>query len=48
MVVFGERLKELRLEKGLSQGKLAKETGLTQSCIIVGKQRKNHRTRKQW
>lgn len=34
MVVFGERLKELRLEKGLSQGKLAKETGLTQSCIF--------------
>ncbi len=31
---IGERLKELRLEYGLSQAKLAKETGLTQSSIF--------------
>ena len=30
---FAERLKELREEKGLSQMKLAKETGLSQSSI---------------
>jgi len=34
MEIFGERLKELRIGKGLSQGKLAKETGLTQSSIF--------------
>ena len=30
MKVFAKRLKELRREKGLSQGKLAKELGVTQ------------------
>ena len=30
---FAERLKELREEKGLSQMKLAKQTGLSQSSI---------------
>ena len=30
---FSERLKELRLEKGLSQTQLAKETKLSQSAI---------------
>lgn len=30
---FAERLKELREEKGLSQMKLSKETGLSQSAI---------------
>lgn len=34
MEIFAERLKELRLEQGLSQAKLAKETGLTQSSIF--------------
>lgn len=30
---FAERLKELRLEKGLSQHALAKETGYSQAAI---------------
>ena len=33
MEVFAERLKELRLEKGLSQNQLAKATGLTHAAI---------------
>ena len=30
---FIERLKELRIEKGISQAQLAKDTGLSQSAI---------------
>lgn len=30
---FSERLKELRIEKNLTQGDLAKQTGMTQSGI---------------
>ena len=40
METFIERLKELRIEKKLSQAQLAKETGLTQADIAsleVGK-----------
>lgn len=33
MVIFGERLKELREEKGLTQAQLAKECGLSRSGI---------------
>ena len=33
MIQFKERLKELRLEKGLSQIQLAQETGLGKSAI---------------
>ena len=33
MDTFNERLKELRLEKGLSQEQLAKETDLSRSAI---------------
>ena len=33
MSKFAERLKELRLEKGLSQDKLAKEIGITHTAI---------------
>ena len=36
MATFSERLKELRLERNLSQSQLAKETGLCQSCIARG------------
>ncbi|WP_251547209.1 helix-turn-helix domain-containing protein [Pumilibacter intestinalis] len=35
METFIERLKELRIEKKLSQAQLAKETGLTQSAIAT-------------
>lgn len=30
---FSERLKELRLDKNLTQTQLSKETGLSQACI---------------
>ncbi|MCL2556419.1 MAG: helix-turn-helix domain-containing protein [Firmicutes bacterium] len=33
MVKFSERLKEMRLEKNLTQAQLAKETGLSQNGI---------------
>lgn len=33
MEKFAERLRELRIEKGLSQSALARATGLTQSAI---------------
>lgn len=33
MKIFAERLKELRLEKNLTQAKLAKETGLSQAGL---------------
>ena len=33
MKVFGERLRELRLEKELSMGELAKQIGTTQQSI---------------
>ena len=33
MEKFFERLKELRIEKGLSQAQLAKETGLSRSAF---------------
>ncbi len=34
MNTFPERLKELRIERGLSQRELAKETHLSQSAIV--------------
>lgn len=37
---FGERLKELRLEKNLSQDKLAKAVGLTHTAIGLWEQGK--------
>lgn len=33
MTKFAERLKELRVEKGLSQRDIAKETGISQNAI---------------
>lgn len=33
MNIFAERLKELRIEKGLTQDKLAEETGLSQAAL---------------
>ena len=33
MIMFGERLKELRIEKGLSQRNLAQLTGFSQAAI---------------
>lgn len=33
MNIFAERLKSLRIERGLSQSQLAKETGLSQAAI---------------
>ncbi|NCA92050.1 XRE family transcriptional regulator [bacterium] len=33
MIKFAERLKELRLEKGLSQRELASKTGISQNAI---------------
>lgn len=33
MEIFAERLKELRLEKNLTQAQLAKETGLSQAGL---------------
>ena len=33
MKIFATRLRDLRIEKNLSQGALAKETGLTQTAI---------------
>ena len=33
MEIFAERLKELRLEKELSQSELSKQTGLSRSAI---------------
>ena len=33
MEKFAERLKELRLEKGITQDKLAQETGLSQAAL---------------
>ena len=33
MLLFHERLKELRLEKGLTQDKLAEATGLSQAAL---------------
>lgn len=33
MEKFTERLKELRLEKGITQDKLAEETGLSQAAL---------------
>ena len=35
MEKFSERLKELRLEKNLTQDKLAKETGLSQAGLAL-------------
>ena len=37
---FGERLKDLRLEKNLSQDKLAKSVGLTHTAIGLWEQGK--------
>ena len=37
---FGERLKELRIEAGLSQDKLAKNVGLTHTAIGLWEQGK--------
>lgn len=37
---FKERLKELRIEKGLSQDKLAKQVGLTHTAILLWEQGK--------
>lgn len=34
MKVFAERLKELRLERGLSQAQLAKAVGLSHTAIV--------------
>lgn len=35
MEIFRERLRELRIERGLTQSLLAKETGLSQSGIAL-------------
>ena len=40
MSKFHERLKELRIERGLSQEKLAKEVGLTHTAIGLWEQNK--------
>ena len=40
MKKFHERLKELRIERGLSQEKLAKEVGLTHTAIGLWEQNK--------
>lgn len=37
---FSERLKELRIERGLSQDKLAKQIGLNHSAISLWEQGK--------
>lgn len=34
-MIFSERLRELRLEKGLSQDQLAEKTGLSHGCIAM-------------
>lgn len=34
MQKFAERLKELRLEKGLTQAQLSKETGLSHTALV--------------
>lgn len=39
MDVFAERLKDLRIEKGLTQGQLAKRTGISRSAITMWEQR---------
>lgn len=41
---FGERLKELRLEKGLTQKQLAKEIGNAQSAIVYWETNKQEPT----
>ena len=41
---FGERLKELRLEKGLTQKQLANEIGTTQSAIVYWESNKQEPT----
>ena len=41
---FGERLKELRLEKGLTQKQLANEIGNTQSAIVYWESNKQEPT----
>ena len=34
-MIFSDRLKELRLEKGLTQDQLAEKTGLSHGCIAM-------------
>lgn len=41
MKVFAERLRELRVERYLTQAQLAKEIGVVQSSIVLGKRYKN-------
>ena len=41
---FGERLKELRLEKGLTQKQVANEIGNTQSAIVYWESNKQEPT----
>ncbi len=41
MSKFAERLKELRMEKGLTQEKLSKETNISQTTISAYETRRN-------
>ncbi len=44
MKIFAERLKELRIEKGISQTTLAKDTKLSQSSIAYWENEKREPT----
>lgn len=39
-MIFSERLRNLRIEKGISQDKLAESTGLSHACIAMLETRK--------
>ena len=44
MIDFGEKLKELRIEQGLTQKQLANEIGNTQSAIVYWESNKQEPT----